>query len=288
MDYTIYMRQKLLVAVSGGVDSVVLLDILAKSGRYDLTVAHFDHGIRPDSAADARFVEGLAAQHELPFIGKREELGNDASEERARNARYDFLFHEARKLNATLATAHHLDDVVESIAINILRGTGWRGLAVLGRAGVVRPLIGKTKSEIRHYALEHRLEWVEDATNAGGKYLRNRLRKLVSSRIVIAKKLQLAKLRETQMVLKKEIDSECERLLTSPPYSRYFFTSIDPKTARELLRAAVMVKTGRSATRPQLERALIAIKTAKPRSAYDIGGGVRLVFTLRTFVVETL
>lgn len=282
------MRQKLLVAVSGGVDSVVLLDILAKSSRYDLTVAHFDHGIRPDSAVDARFVEGLAVQYGLPFVGKREELGSGASEERARNARYDFLFQEAKKLDATVATAHHLDDVVESIAINTLRGTGWRGLAVLGRAGVVRPLVGKTKTEIHEYALEHRLEWVEDVTNAGDKYLRNRLRKLVITRIVIAKKLQLEKLREAQMVLKKEIDSECERLLASPPYSRYFFTSIDPKAACELLRAAVTTKTGRGATRPQLERALIAVKTAKPRSVCDIGGGVRLVFTLRTFVVETL
>src|SRR5690606_15740277 len=121
---------------SGGVDSVVLLDILARSDRYDLTVAHFDHGMRPDSAADARFVEGLAAQYGLDFIGKREELGVQASEDRARSARYDFLFAEAKKRSAVVATAHHLDDVVESIAINIVRGTGWRGVAVLARAGV--------------------------------------------------------------------------------------------------------------------------------------------------------
>ena len=64
-----------LVAVSGGIDSVVLLHMLVQEGEHDLTVAHFDHGIRDDSAADARFVEELAAQYGLPYVGKREELG---------------------------------------------------------------------------------------------------------------------------------------------------------------------------------------------------------------------
>lgn len=276
----------MLVAVSGGVDSVVLLDILVKSDRYDLTVVHFDHGMRPDSAADARFVEGLAAQYGLEFIGKREELGVQASEDRARSARYDFLFAEVKKRDAVVATAHHLDDVVESIAINIVRGTGWRGVAVLARAGVVRPLIGKTKEEIRRYALENRLEWVEDITNTGDKYLRNRLRKLISRRLVIAKKLQLEKLRESQLILKKEIDQECQHLLTPPPYSRYFFTQLDPDAARELLRSVFLQETHSSPTRPQLDRALLAIKTAKTATIYDVGAGVRLEFRERTFVVE--
>lgn len=280
------MRQKLLVAVSGGVDSVVLLDILVKSDRYDLIVAHFDHGIRQDSAADARFVEGLAAQYGLSFVGKREELGSDASEERARSARYGFLFDEAKKLDATVATAHHLDDVVESIAINMVRGTGWRGLAVLGRAGVVRPLISKTKTEIRQYALNHRLEWVEDVTNADDKYLRNRLRKLISDRLVIAKKLQLAHLRNVQLGLKNLIDDECKSLLPSPVYSRYFFTQLDMNSARELLRAAVIRSVRETSTRPQLDRALLAIKTAKPGAKHDVGSGVCLVFRARTFVVQ--
>lgn len=280
------MTQKVLVAVSGGVDSVVLLDMLAKSGHYDLVVAHFDHGIRPDSDADARFVEGLAARYGLPFVGKREELGAGAGEDRARTARYDFLFAEAETRGAVVATAHHLDDVIESIAINIVRGTGWRGVAVLARTGVVRPLIGKTKQEIRRYALERRLEWVEDATNAGDIYLRNRLRKLIGERLVIAKKLQLAKLRNDQIVLKNDIDQECQRLAASPPYSRYFFTQLDPNSARELLRSVFIQEVHKSPTRPQLDRALLAIKTARPAHTNDVGAGVQLVFTERTFVVE--
>lgn len=274
------------MAVSGGIDSVVLLDVLAKSARYDLIVAHFDHGIRSDSAADARFVEGLAAIYKLPFVSRREDLGAQASEDQARKARYDFLFAAAKQHGATIATAHHMDDVVETIAINILRGTGWRGLAVLGRTGVVRPLLHKSKQEIREYAMEHRLEWVEDSTNAEEKYLRNRLRKSISRQLVIAKKLQLVTLRDAQVDVKKAIDEECERLLASPPYSRYFFTAQAANSANELLRTVIMQQTKSGLTRPQLERALVAIKTAKPDATHDVGAGVRLLFTERTFIVE--
>jgi tRNA(Ile)-lysidine synthase len=80
-----------LVAVSGGIDSVVLLHQLVASGDHDLIVAHFDHGIRDDSADDARFVKGVAASYGLPFVMKREVLGAQASEERARHQRYAFL-----------------------------------------------------------------------------------------------------------------------------------------------------------------------------------------------------
>jgi len=281
-------KQKLLVAVSGGVDSVVLLDMLQQTDKYDLVVAHFDHGIRPDSAADARFVAGLAKLRGLLFVSKREELGVKASEDQARRARYDFLFQEAHRLQATIATAHHLDDVVETIAINTVRGTGWRGLAVLDRAGVVRPLLKYSKAEIRSYALEHRLEWVEDSTNASSNYLRNRVRQsIAASDIFIAIKLQLRNLRDRQCNIRRRVEDESRLLLPSSPYSRYFFTTIDAFVARELLQYIVTIKVGTGLTRPQLDRALLAIKTAKPRTEYDIGEGARLVFTARTFVVET-
>jgi tRNA(Ile)-lysidine synthase len=282
-------KQKLLVAVSGGIDSVVLLDMVVRAAKYDITVAHFDHGIRPDSAADARFVEGLAKHYKLPFTGKREELGANASEDQARRARYDFLFQEASKLQATIATAHHLDDMVETIIINIIRGTGWRGLAVLDRAGVVRPLLKYTKAELREYALEHRLEWVEDSTNSSQKFLRNRVRQSIEKdQMLIATKLQLRTLRDMQCNIRRRVETESDFLLPSPPYSRYFFTAIDTATAYELLRIVVAKEVGTGPTRPQLERALLAIKTAKAHSRYDIGGGVRLMFTMQNFVVETL
>ena len=161
--------QKLVLAVSGGVDSVVLLDVLSKMSKLSLVVAHFDHGIRDDSAKDAVFVGELSKNYGLPFETKREELGKNVSEEKARVRRYKFLREVAEKYNAKLVTAQHSDDAIETIAINLSRGTGWRGLAAMD-SDIVRPLINMTKAEIISYAKKNHLSWREDATNASDDY----------------------------------------------------------------------------------------------------------------------
>ena len=274
---------KFVVAVSGGVDSVVLLDMLVKKGEYELVVAHFDHGIRTDSAEDAEFVAKLAKKYELPFEAKREELGPDCSEEKARDRRYEFLRSAAKKHKATLVTAHHADDVIETIAINLLRGTGWRGLAVLD-SDVYRPLTDITKAEIIGYAKKHKLQWREDCTNASDDYLRNRVRKQ-TIRLDNDIKRQLLALWVTQKDLKKQIDSEVAMLVGSgPEYSRYFFTHLDGTVAVEILRGVV----GGRLTRPQLTKALHAIKTSLPSKTFQAGSGVNLRFTSRNFRVELI
>ena len=274
---------KYIVAVSGGVDSVVLLDMLVKKGDDELIVAHFDHGIRPDSAQDADFVAGLAKKYGLPFETKREELGVGCSEEKARDRRYEFLRGVAEKHGARLVTAHHADDVVETIAINILRGTGWRGLAVLD-SDVVRPLTDMTKLEIIDYAQKNKLEWHEDSTNASDDYLRNRVRKQTLGLNNDVNR-QLLALWVTQKSLKKQIDDEVSRLVgKGPDYSRYFFTHLDNKTSVEILRGAV----GGRLTRPQLAKAIHAIKTSLPSKTFQAGGGVNLRFTSRNFRVELI
>lgn len=276
-----------LVAVSGGVDSVVLLDQLVKAAEHELIVAHFDHGIRTDSAADARFVKALAAHYDLPFVSVREELGENASEEHARHRRYHFLRSVAKEHQATIVTAHHGDDVIETIAINIQRGTGWRGLAVLGAQDVIRPLLAMTKQDVYAYALEQRLEWVEDSTNASDAYLRNRLRRQIMAKLSSQNRQALHELWQQQLALRAEINHQTGTLLKEREQSRYMLTHADESSAMELLRAAVIESAAVSPTRPQLQRALIAIKTARPRSSYEIGGGVTLRFTARTFIVET-
>ncbi|HET8884203.1 MAG TPA: tRNA lysidine(34) synthetase TilS [Candidatus Saccharimonadales bacterium] len=277
-----------LVAVSGGIDSVVLLDKLASSGEHELIVAHFDHGIRGDSADDARFVSVLAALYGLPFVSTREELGEGASEERARHRRYAFLRQAARMHEAMIATAHHADDVIETIAINIQRGTGWRGVAVLTTPGIERPLLAMTKADIRAYALKKRLEWVEDSTNASEKYLRNRLRHRITAQLSSQQKQAAQAIWQQQLALKTAIEQELANYSNAQgEYSRYYLAQIDEQSASELLRAAIMAKTNLSPTRPQLKRALLAIKTARPRTSYELGAGVKLWFNVRTFIVET-
>lgn len=278
---------KYLVAVSGGVDSVVLLHMLTRSNAHELIVAHFDHGIRPDSADDARFVEGLAKRYALPFYSQREELGAGASEELARNRRYAFLQRLAAEHNATIVTGHHADDAIETIAINIQRGTGWRGLAVFGNDKVVRLLTRFSKEGIYNYALQNRLEWVEDSTNQTGQYLRNRLRMQITQGLPVKTKELLLKLWAEQTELRQMIQSEIRTLL-SPNHvsSRYFFITIDSDLAVELLRAVIAQQTGQRLMRPQLERGVLEIKTVLPGAVVQLGQGVELCFKKDSFIVR--
>lgn len=276
-----------IVAVSGGVDSVVLLHQVVTAGEHDVIVAHFDHGIRTDSAADARFVAGLAAHYGVPFVARREELGAQASEDRARTRRYEFLRTMARQHGADIMTAHHRDDVLETIAINCLRGTGWRGLAVLSNPTVVRPLLAMTKQQIYDYARAHRLEWVEDSTNQGDDYLRNRLRRRALPYVSAPTKDAVVVLWRAQCQLREEIDAEMTTLRRSGAvFSRYFMTQIDATVAEELLRGCIAAAQGRPPTRPQAARALLAIKTGRAGTVHYIGSGARLRLSTRSFIVE--
>lgn len=268
------------VAVSGGVDSVALLDMMSRLTEHSLVVAHFDHGIRPDSADDATFVRELATRYGLPFESRREELGSQASEEKARTRRYHFLQSVAKKYGAKIVTAHHMDDLIETIAINMKRGTGWRGLAVLD-SEIVRPLLDITKMDVIEYARRHELEWREDSTNATDTYLRNRIRKTLAH-LTEDERRQLLALRAQQKHTKKEIDEEVRRLVgAGPNYGRYFFIHTPKAVAIECLRAVVDAKL----TRPQLERALLAIKTAAPGTVHQAGNGISLRFTSRNFSI---
>lgn len=168
-----------IVAVSGGVDSIVLLHLLKHFHSYTLTlvVAHADHGWRAESKGDAEWVQQLAHEYGMPF-----ELGvltlKTKAEAEARKARYEFLESVRQKYKATsIITAHHLDDRIETAVFNLLRGTNIYGLASLkSTASVVRPLLKATKKEIIEYACAYNLEWREDTSNTDVSYARNHIR----------------------------------------------------------------------------------------------------------------
>lgn len=168
----------LLLAVSGGVDSMTLMDILAREGKYEITVAHIDHGIRKDSSEDAELVERVADGHGLSFMTHSLELGEGASETFARSKRYEILRNMRDAAGASvIVTAHHLDDRVETMLMNIQRGAGWFGRAPLRETDEIkRPLLGVSKEEIVAYARSHDLEWREDSTNAVTDTPRNHIR----------------------------------------------------------------------------------------------------------------
>lgn len=272
---------KYILAVSGGVDSVVMLDMATKQTSDQLIVAHFDHGIRADSDGDARFVAGLAKRYELPFEEERRELGINASEDTARQARYAFLRRLAKKYQARIVTAHHQDDIIETIAINLARGTGWRGLAPVNDPTIDRPLKQYTKADLYQYALSHRLEWVEDETNATEKYLRNRIRRRLG-KLDPDIRARLMTLYEQQCERASLIDEESGNLIST---SRYFLTMIDDNVAVELLRAWLEQQSV-SLTRPQRARLLHAVKSANPGELIEPGSGLRILFNRRDFIVK--
>ncbi len=277
---------KYIVAVSGGVDSVVLLDILARAGRHQLIVAHVDHGMRSDSAADARFVAALAERYGLRFELFEAKLGSAASEDAARRARYEFLWKLAQQYEAEIATAQHADDIVETIALNIGRGTGWRGLAGMSREGIHRPFKNRTKSELIEYTVKHRLEWCEDETNSKDIYMRNQLRRRLSC-LSPAERQRLLELWQQQLGLRREIDAEVKEG-NFPVLSRYFLTMIDETTARELLWQYFSDNYQVSLLAKQLDLALMAIKVGRAGSQYHIGQGLALELAKKDWRAERL
>jgi tRNA(Ile)-lysidine synthase len=170
---------KYVVAVSGGVDSMVLLDMLRRKTGIDIVVAHFNHGIRTDSGEDEKLVAYTAKKWNIPIEVGYGNLGKNISEEHARNARYKFLNSVQFKHKAdAILTAHHQDDLIETAFINILRGSGHRGLvSIKTNPNIKRPMIDFPKARIIRYANLHKIEWREDMTNENETYLRNYIRK---------------------------------------------------------------------------------------------------------------
>jgi tRNA(Ile)-lysidine synthase len=251
-----------ILAVSGGIDSVVMLDYLAHNCDEELFVAHFDHGIRQNSHEDAQFVERLAGKYQLPFACKRAELGAGCSEATAREARYDFLLSCANKHNASLCVAHHADDIIESIAINLLRGTGWRGLAPMQNAVVERPLRTWRKAEIYRYAAEHKLSFRQDPTNVEDEYLRNRVREHLRD-FPESSKEKLLELYEKQCQLKEGING----ILASIPHqARYEKTLAEEQ---EILRH-ILALHDVHLTRPQLANCQQAIASLAPGKRHSL------------------
>jgi tRNA(Ile)-lysidine synthase len=185
------------VAVSGGVDSVTMLQVLHRlsaepSRRYRLAVAHVDHGLRDQAAADARFVKELARTLGLPHFTRRCDVRAHAQatgqgiEQAGRQLRYEFLLQAARQWEALcVAVGHHADDNAETVLQRLLRGTSLHGLkgipirrSLLAGEDVelVRPLLECRRSDIELYARQEGVAWRQDASNADTNYRRNFIR----------------------------------------------------------------------------------------------------------------
>ena len=179
---------RVLVAVSGGPDSVVLLDVLDRlkeAFSLDLVVAHFDHSLRPDDdERETRFVTSLAVSKNFPFITQKALSPPGKSgmslEEAARDRRYEFLHHAKKSHGAQkIALGHTLDDQAETVIMRLLRGSGPAGLSGIPPVrnhDIVRPLIEVTRQEIEDYIALRDLSYITDPSNLEKHHLRNRIR----------------------------------------------------------------------------------------------------------------
>ena len=166
---------RVLCAVSGGLDSMCLLDFMARQADFSVIAAHFNHQLRGENAdRDEAFVEGLCAVRNIPFVsgtGDTRALAERTGmtvEEAARRLRYGFLEQTARTYRCdAILTAHHADDNAETMLLNLVRGTGSAGLAGIPpvRGNVCRPFLQITRAELAEYAAAHNVPHVEDETN---------------------------------------------------------------------------------------------------------------------------
>lgn len=193
-------KDHLLVAVSGGLDSMVLLHILqnlAPTKELTLTIGHFNHQIRGENALrDAEFVQQYATKHnyscivgmkDVPAYAKKHCL---SLEDAARICRYQFLKQTAQDIGAAkIALAHNHNDQTETIVMRFLRGTGTKGLCgmsatrLLEGIPLIRPLLNISRSEIESYAQEHTLNFQHDETNDETVFMRNKLRHQIIPRL---------------------------------------------------------------------------------------------------------
>ena len=229
-----------LCAVSGGRDSVALLDLLhnlsAQEG-FSLAAAHYNHHLRPTADRDEQFVRQLCQEKGIPFSCGSGDVASYAKEagrsieDAARVLRYQFLEETADRLGAVrIATAHHRQDNAETVLLHLLRGTGLQGLTGIPpvRGMIIRPLLETDRSEIDQYIRDHNLPFVEDETNCDTAYSRNRLRLEILPALEELSPGCTGRIAAAAQILRRDNDHlqrEAESLL--PPYDGNDTVSID-------------------------------------------------------------
>lgn len=311
-------KPRLLVAVSGGADSLALLHVLVQlqdQVGVDLHVATLDHGLRGAAgAADAQFVAQQAAEWSVPYtvrridvsaLADRESLGLEAA---ARAARYDFLAQTAAAIGSScVLTGHHADDQAETLLLHIIRGTSLQGLIGMPHYGplpghpalmLLRPLLTVRRADILAYCEENALEPREDSTNRDEQYARNRLRisvmpqlHAINPRVVDA----LARLSSAAQADMDFVDKAFSEQVTPHivfnhdrwQLSRERFSALHPALQRRCVRDAVARLDSQSElSQERLLAAVDAGLTGRVGAQIQLGQGLRLRIDYADLVVE--
>jgi len=310
-----------LVGVSGGFDSICLLDLFNRS-EYPIIVAHFNHGIRPEAKQDAQFVEQVAGSYGIPYVHGEESVPDYAQayqisiEEAARITRYRFLFEQAEKFDCqAVAVAHNADDQVETVLMHLLRGAGLDGLKGMAAhmlpnswsdtIPLIRPLLRVWRDDIEQYCKEHGLSAILDQTNLDTRLFRNRLRHELIPELetyipgVRSRLWQMAELLQVDyQALEKIISQMWSEVMTrsGKGYIAFWLPTFQTKALgfkRRLVRKALKVlkPDSRDVDYAIIARVLDFIANPSQSGQVDIGMGLRALLTgdqllLATWEVE--
>ncbi|WP_395053072.1 tRNA lysidine(34) synthetase TilS [Flavobacterium sp.] len=184
-NFSFLKEKKLFLAVSGGIDSMVLVELFYQL-KYNISVLHCNFSLRNlESDADEEFVKSYSNTKNIPIFIQKFDTKQFALDYKlsiqvaARKLRYDWFYEQLNELNFDfILTAHHLDDSLETFLINLSRGTGLDGLTGIPSQNdkIIRPLLPFSREEIENYANENSIKWREDSSNTSDKYLRNKIR----------------------------------------------------------------------------------------------------------------
>jgi tRNA(Ile)-lysidine synthase len=240
--------ERVVVAVSGGPDSLALLSVLREivpAFPLHLTVAHFDHGWRAESSNDRDFVASMAATWGYDFRTVRAAADLPHTENAARAARYAFLRETAVDTKSTaIALGHSKDDQVETLLLHLLRGSGSRGLGAMRRrdGDLARPLLDISRNDIEAYLAQLHLTPVRDATNDDPRFTRNRLRQQLMPAIDAFDPAARDLLARTADILSEEdrfIEAQLPDLPDDIATDRDAFATLPPALQRRVIRRLV-------------------------------------------------
>lgn len=291
----------LLVAFSGGADSVALLSLAAAFARrhgFQLYALHLHHGIRGAEAdRDAQFCQAFCARHAIPFIRKDRDIpalareSGEGLEDCARRVRYAVLNTEAQQLETALCTAssaqegcacrcmiltaHHADDQLETLLLRLIRGSGAHGMrGILAQNGrILRPLLSFTKADLLAYCDENALPFVTDSTNGNPHYARNYLRQAVTPALHrLNPRASLAAVRLATTMARDDayFTNEIAKIPTSPP--RALLQSLPDALAVRVLAREFSAASTAPLSFTQSEALLTFAKKAQTGAALSLSG----------------
>ncbi len=183
--YLVNPNDKILIATSGGIDSMVLIDLFIKA-NIEIGIIHLNHNLRAEeSMQDELFIKDFCSENDIPFYLKSLDINRMVKEEKenmhqlARRERYIFFRETMNNFNyQKVATAHHSDDKIEGFFLNLFRGSGLKGLTGIdqNQSNTIRPILFAQKDDIKYYARNNQIKYREDSSNASTKYSRNYIR----------------------------------------------------------------------------------------------------------------